>query len=88
MKFTLVALLVLAAYAQARVLEEQPITSAYNYLAKSVALADQRRKVEEEIVRQQRVIGGSPAALGQFPWQVRKANLVDFFKHEANEKCS
>lgn len=71
MKFTLVALLVLAAYAQARVWEELPITSAYNYLEKSVAYADQRRAFEENL-KQQRVVGGDAAALGQIPWQVRK----------------
>lgn len=72
MKFTLVALLVLAAYAQARVFEELPFTTAYNYLEKSVALADQRRAFEEDLVKQQRVVGGAAAALGQIPWQVRK----------------
>lgn len=79
MKFALVALLVFAAYAQARVLEELPITSAYNYLEKSVALADQRRAFEEELVKQ-RVVGGAAAGLGQIPWQVRKK-----IKHRFNK---
>lgn len=73
MKFAIVTLLVLSAYAQARSFEpEGALTSAYGYLEKSVIYAEERRKAEEEYVTKQRIIGGSAAVLGQFPYQVSK----------------
>lgn len=73
MKFTIVTLLVVSAYAQGRSIEpEGALTSAYGYLEKSVIYAEARRKAEEEYVNNQRIIGGSAAVLEQFPYQVSK----------------
>lgn len=73
MKFAILTLLLVSAYAQARSFEPKgALTSAYGYLQKSVVYAEERRKAEEAYLNNQRIIGGSAAVLGQFPYQVSK----------------
>lgn len=73
MKFTIVSLLVVSVYAQAKSFEPKgALTSAYGYLERSVVYAEERRKAEEEYVTNQRIIGGNAAVLGQFPYQVSR----------------
>nr|AFM77763.1 putative chymotrypsin 4 [Ostrinia nubilalis] len=66
MKLLVVVLAVAAAYG-----EESPAasTSAYGYLANSVAHAEKLRASEETYLAQQRIVGGLPANLGQYPYQ-------------------
>lgn len=71
MKFTVLTLLVVAACAQASSIGAKDVlTSAYGYLERSLVYAEEKRKAEEEYLVNQRIIGGVPAALGQYPWQV------------------
>ncbi|XP_026330914.1 transmembrane protease serine 9-like [Hyposmocoma kahamanoa] len=70
MKLTVLTLLVVAACTQASSIEAKDVlTSAYGYLERSLVYTEEKRKVEEEYLANQRIIGGVPAALGQYPWQ-------------------
>lgn len=71
MKITILTLLVVAACAQTSPVEvDEVLTSAYGYLERSLIYAEGKRKAEEESLANQRIVGGVPAALGQYPWQV------------------
>ncbi|XP_049875185.1 brachyurin-like [Pectinophora gossypiella] len=61
-----IIVLALAALAKAT---ELPSNTVYGYLEKSIPAAEKIRKAEEEYLSQQRIIGGVPAAAGQYPWQ-------------------
>lgn len=86
MKFTLLILLVVAACAQASPVEvDEVLTSTYGYLERSLEYAEQKRKAEEEFLVNQRIIGGVPAALGQYPWQVsivKQTKTANYFNLE------
>lgn len=74
MKLALVTLFALFAVTHARVLDQIDLEdlTAWDYLAKyGLPLAEEIRKAEEEEVST-RIVGGSAAGTGQFPYQVRK----------------
>ena len=78
MKFLAVTLFALVAVASARHITLEDVidlekNTAYGYIVRfGMPLAEKVRKAEEEASRNpSRIIGGSHAALGQFPYQVR-----------------
>ncbi|KAL4715733.1 hypothetical protein ACJJTC_006312 [Scirpophaga incertulas] len=61
----LALLLIVAAVTQGSVLPDSPV---YGYLKKSVEIAEQRRQMEQRMLSQ-RIIGGTPSEVGEFPYQ-------------------
>ncbi|CAG9788180.1 unnamed protein product [Diatraea saccharalis] len=81
MKTIAIFLVVAAAIAQANVL---PYTSAHGYLENSIKLAEQIREREERSLSQ-RIVGGSSAEEGQFPYQA--GLLTDMIGLQGNGVC-
>lgn len=68
-----VGLLALASFAFAENVQEVPavVNTAYGYLANiGIPEGERIRKAEEAYLSQQRIVGGVPAAAGQYPYQV------------------
>lgn len=82
MKFLAVTLLALAAVASGRIVNLEDVIdlediTAYGYLSKIGApLAEKIRQAEEEDLQNtSRIVGGSTASIGQFPYQVLRVYL-------------
>ena len=83
MKFLAVTLLALVAVSSARHITLEDVidleqNTAYGYITRfGIPLAEKVRKDEEEASRDpSRIIGGSHAVLGQFPYQV----IIEFIR--------
>lgn len=69
MKF-LILLLAVASVTHSKVLQVPDNHTAYGYLKTSIERAEELRKAEEAFLTKSRIVGGVPAGLGQYPYQV------------------
>lgn len=73
MKVIVVAVLALTSFAYAEVEKELPVpgNTAYGYL-KNIGIpeAERIRAAEESFLNRLRIVGGVPAGIGQYPYQV------------------
>ncbi|KAL0878867.1 hypothetical protein ABMA27_003878 [Loxostege sticticalis] len=83
MKF-LVVLLAVASVAYSKVLSV-PDNTAYGYLKNSIAEGERIRALEEKFEAEQRIVGGVPAGLGQYPYQA--GLIIDIIGFEGRGIC-
>lgn len=78
MKLSIAALLALASFAYAEYAVPLESNTAYGYLTRfGIPEAERIRKAEEKYISESRIVGGVPAAPGQYAYQVRATRFLD-----------